>query len=67
MGQVIELRPPQKDRRPSSQTIYRCARCGADLWTLLADGQVRCADCEQECPFRVVTGDENGIDANNGK
>ncbi|OGA19815.1 MAG: hypothetical protein A3G25_03250 [Betaproteobacteria bacterium RIFCSPLOWO2_12_FULL_63_13] len=64
MGQVIEFRPPQDDRVPQPQAIYRCARCGADLWNLLADGHVRCADCEQACRLRVVLRNESEIDAN---
>ena len=51
MGQVIEFRPA---RPPARQAHYGCARCGADLWNLFADGRVRCADCEQECPLRTV-------------
>lgn len=51
MGQVIEFRP---SRAPASRALYGCARCGADLWNLFADGRVRCADCEQECPLRTV-------------
>ena len=56
MGQVIDFRLARPLRAPPSQAFYRCARCGADLWNILADGRVRCADCEQECPFRAVNG-----------
>ena len=56
MGQVIEFRPAHAAREPASPALYRCARCGTDLWNLLADGRIRCADCEQECPLRTVQG-----------
>lgn len=55
MGQVIELRRERALRMPASNALYGCARCGADLWKLFADGRVRCADCEQECPLRTVS------------
>jgi uncharacterized Zn finger protein (UPF0148 family) len=60
MGQVIEFRPARASGAPAPGALYRCARCGTDLWNLLADGTVRCADCEQVCPFRTAsrTGDE---------
>ena len=54
MGQVIELRRARALRGPASNALYCCARCGAGLWELFADGRVRCADCEQECPLRTV-------------
>ena len=54
MGQVIELRRARALREPAPNAMYRCARCGADLWNLFADGRVRCADCEEECPLRSV-------------
>ncbi len=54
MGQVIELRRARAVREPAPDALYRCARCGADLWKLLADGRVRCADCEEECALRSV-------------
>jgi len=60
MGQVIELRPARAARPPAPPALYRCARCGADLWNLYADGHVRCADCEEECPFRMVHGTATG-------
>jgi len=56
MGDVIELRRAGALREPAPNALYRCARCGADLWNLLADGRVRCADCEEECPLRTVPG-----------
>ena len=49
MGHVIELRRARAVREPAPNVLYRCARCGADLWNLFADGRLRCADCEQEC------------------
>lgn len=54
MGHVIELRRAGALREPAPNALVRCARCGADLWNLLADGRVRCADCEEECPLRTV-------------
>lgn len=54
MGHVIELRRVGGLREPAPNALVRCARCGADLWNLLADGRVRCADCEEECPLRTV-------------
>jgi len=60
MGQVIDFRPVLAPRAPSSQARYRCARCGADLWNILADGRVRCADCEQECSLRTTAGSPTG-------
>jgi hypothetical protein len=60
MGQVIDFRPALAPRAPASQTLYRCARCGADLWNILADGRVRCADCEEECPLRTTAGPGTG-------
>jgi DNA-directed RNA polymerase subunit RPC12/RpoP len=53
MGQVINFRPTYAPHATPSQALYRCARCGADLWNILADGRVRCADCEEECPMRT--------------
>lgn len=52
MGQVIQFRP-NRGADVAPPALYRCARCGADLWQILADGRVRCGDCEQECPFRT--------------
>ncbi len=56
MGQVIDFWTAREVTTPAQQASYRCLRCGADLWNILADGSVRCADCEQECPFRVASG-----------
>jgi hypothetical protein len=61
MGQVIEFRPA---RAPAPQARYRGARCGTDLWNLFADGRVRCADCEQECPLRTVRLPRTGHEMN---
>ena len=66
MGQVIEFRPARAFRASPSTALYRCARCGAELWQILADGRVRCGDCEQECPFGMVPRDHRGIEANKG-
>lgn len=60
MGQVIKFRPARAVCEPASPAPYRCTRCGTDLWNLLADGRVRCADCEQECPLRTVPGPGTG-------
>jgi hypothetical protein len=60
MGQVIDFRPALAPRAPASQALYRCARCGADQWNIFADGRVRCADCEQECPLRTQAGTRTG-------
>ena len=54
MAPVIELRRSGALREPAPDARYRCARCGTDLWKLFADGRVRCADCEQECPLSTV-------------
>lgn len=54
MGQVIEFRPARLPAPQARNALYRCARCGTDLWNLLADGRLRCADCEQECPLRAL-------------
>ena len=54
MGQVIEFRSRRAVSAPAASASFRCARCGTDLWNLLTDGRVRCADCEQECPLRTV-------------
>lgn len=54
MGQVIELRRTRELPASAPGVLFCCARCGADLWNLLADGRVRCADCEEECPMRTV-------------
>lgn len=59
MRQVIEFRPARAACTPA---LYRCARCGTDLWNLYPDGRVRCADCEQECPLRTVHGNGTGQD-----
>ena len=64
MGQVIDFRPARPLRAPPSNTLYRCERCGTDLWNILADGRVCCADCEQECPFRAVDGKQRGAEMN---
>jgi len=56
MGQVIDFRTAREVNTPARQATYRCLRCGADLWNILADGSVRCADCEQECPLRLARG-----------
>jgi hypothetical protein len=60
MGHVIELRRARAVREPAPNALVRCARCGADLWHLFADGRVRCADCEEECPLRTVPGSGTG-------
>jgi hypothetical protein len=60
MGQVIEFRPGRTTGAPVPNPLYRCGRCGTDLWNLYADGRVRCADCEQECPLRAVHGNGKG-------
>jgi len=60
MGQVIDFRRALAHCAPVSQALYRCARCGADLWNILPDGRVRCADCEQECPLRTTAGSATG-------
>ena len=54
MGQVIELRRPRAAREWAPSAPVSCARCGTDLWNIFADGTVRCADCEQECPLRMA-------------
>lgn len=54
MGQVVDFRAARAPRTRASQALYRCARCGADLWNILADGRILCADCEQECPLRTT-------------
>lgn len=54
MGQVIDFCTARTIHATTSlQAKCRCGRCGADLWTILEDGQVQCADCEQPCPFRL--------------
>lgn len=60
MGQVIELRRARAVRESAPNALYRCGRCGTDLWNLLADGRVRCADCEEECALRTVPGSGTG-------
>jgi hypothetical protein len=65
MGQVIDLPAALAPRTRASATLYRCTRCGADLWNILADGRVRCADCEQECPVRTAR--VNGREYESGK
>ena len=65
MGEVIELFPARAFRATPSPVLYRCARCGADLWNILADGRVRCADCEQECPFHAVDRNKRSAEMNN--
>jgi hypothetical protein len=62
MGQVIELRRARMVRQPVPNAPYGCTRCGAELWNLFADGRVRCADCEQECPLRTVGLNVSGHD-----
>ena len=59
MGQVIDIWTAREMRVPSSQAVFHCLRCGADVWTILTDGSVRCADCEQECTLRVTAGGGN--------
>lgn len=63
MGQVIKFNTSRPVRGQLPRGMYRCTRCGADLWNLFADGRVCCADCEQECPLRIVAPEECG-DAN---
>ena len=67
MGQVIEFRPARAVRAPAANALYRCGRCGADLWNLLANGRVRCADCEQECPYHAVLRDGRECEKNSAK
>jgi hypothetical protein len=38
---------------PSSEQKMCCARCGADVWTILACGQICCADCEEASPCQI--------------
>lgn len=58
MGRVIKFSTPRPERGQLPQVLYRCTRCGADLWNLFADGRVRCGDCEQECPLRIVVAEQ---------
>jgi len=67
MGHVLQLRTPRAQSAPASPAMHCCARCGTDLWNLLADGRVRCADCEQECPLRVIERAGSEFEANDGK
>jgi len=67
MGQVIDLSAQHAQRTPAPLETYRCTRCGADLWHLLADGRVRCADCEQECTFRIARGSASASGANDAE
>jgi DNA-directed RNA polymerase subunit RPC12/RpoP len=67
MGQVIEFRPARAFRASPSTALYRCARCGADLWNILPDGRVRCGDCEEECPFRTVARSDWDCELNKGE
>jgi len=64
---VIEFRPTRAHRASPTAPFYRCLRCGADLWQILADGRVRCGDCEQECPFRTVAPGGHDCEANKGE
>lgn len=65
MGQVIDFWTAREVKTPAPS--YRCLRCGADLWTILADGSVRCADCEEECPLRVAAGTGGGRHMNSAE
>jgi hypothetical protein len=56
MGQVIDFPVYAADKRPPAgpEQKCRCARCGADLWHILDNGEICCADCEAACPFRLL-------------
>lgn len=49
MAHILHFRPTQRVI-PTAPRLC-CERCGTDLWTLTADGAVRCADCELVHPF----------------
>lgn len=59
MGQVIDFWTcrPVLDKQP--EPCMRCRRCGADLWTITGSGEVRCADCEEPCPYRMQMSNDN--------
>jgi hypothetical protein len=43
-----EFAPP-----PPPEFKLCCKRCGADAFTILADGKVCCADCDETCPYHI--------------
>jgi hypothetical protein len=56
MAQVIDFWTKRPlNTPPVSEQKMCCTRCGADVWTILAGGQVCCADCEETCPFRITS------------
>ena len=50
MGQILSFPPRLAGDRPSAARA--CPRCGAELWTIYADGRVLCGDCEAPFPLR---------------
>ena len=60
MGQVIDFWTARELQSPPAQAIFCCRRCGADVWNILSNGTIRCADCEQECTLHAT--DPSGTD-----
>lgn len=59
MGQVIDFWTSRPVPDKHSEHCMRCRRCGADLWTITDRGDVRCADCDEPCPYRMQMKNEN--------
>ena len=57
MGQVIDFHIVAGSFKPAGycEQKRRCGRCGADLWHILDNGEICCADCEAACPHRLQT------------
>lgn len=54
MAKIIDFRTRRESERPPAPGLKMCCtRCGADAWTILKDGQVCCADCDETCPFHI--------------
>lgn len=59
MGQVIDFWTYRPVQNKQLEPCLRCRRCGADLWTITEGGEVRCADCEEPCPYRMQMKNDN--------
>lgn len=59
MGQVIDFWTARPLETAQPARCVRCRNCGADLWSITQQGDVRCADCDEPCPYRLQLKNEN--------
>lgn len=59
MGQVIDFWTAREVRPAlAPENKCHCRNCGADLWHIAQSGEIRCADCDEACPHRLLVKNE---------